>query len=97
MKKQKPKKADRPKAEILKEVKELFEAGLNGAQIARIVNRSEGVVSGYRKELGLPPATEPTWELIENILNTGLTQSEVARKLGVTRQRVSAMVKKHKP
>lgn len=91
--KKKPK--ARPKSEILKEVKDLFESGLNGAQIARIVNRSEGVVSGYRKELGFPPATEPIWETVKHLLESGMTQTAVAKQLGVTRQRVNAIIKKH--
>ena len=80
----------------LEQVRELLESGLSNVQIGQIIGRHSSTVGDYRDMLGLDCNKQKaeTQEQVKSLHQQGMKQIEIARKLGITRQRVSKILKK---
>lgn len=85
------------KAERKKQVKELIEQGLTQTEIAKLYGLSVSSISLYAKELNIFNNNFKWYVTRDKILEmyaNGMKQSDIARKLKVSRQRVSQVIKK---
>jgi len=85
------------KAERKKQVKELIEKGLTQTEIAKLYGLSVSSISLYAKELNIFNNNFKWYVTRDKILEmyaNGMKQSDIARKLKVSRQRVSQVIKK---
>ena len=78
------------------EVERLLKAGMTQTAIASIYGVSVSCISLYAKEMQIPCKTD--WYVSRNKIldlhRQGLRQSEIARKLHLSRQRVSEIIRK---
>lgn len=78
-------------------VRELLESGLSNVQIGLIIRRHSSTVGDYRDKLGLSVNLQNnegnTVKEVKFLHQQGMRQIEIARKLGVSRQRVSKILK----
>ncbi|AXK90511.1 hypothetical protein CrV_gp101 [Cylindrospermopsis raciborskii virus RM-2018a] len=78
------------------EVARLLLAGMTQTAIAQIYGLSVSCISLYAKEMQIPCKAD--WYVSRNKIldlhRQGLRQSEIARKLALSRQRVSEIIKK---
>ena len=83
------------KAERKKQVKELIEQGLTQTEIAKLYGLSVSSISIYAKELNI---FNNNWYVnrhkILEMYTNGMKQSDIAKKLKISRQRVSQVIKK---
>jgi len=85
------------KDERKKQVKELIEKGLTQTEIAKLYGLSVSSISLYAKELNIFNNNFKWYVTRDKILEmyaNGMKQSDIARKLKVSRQRVSQVIKK---
>lgn len=85
------------KAERKKQVKELIEQGLTQTEIAKLYGLSVSSISLYAKELNIFN-NNFKWYVTRNkileMYTNGMKQSDIAKKLKISRQRVSQVIKK---
>jgi len=81
----------------MEQVRGLLEAGLSNVQIGLIIGRHSSTVGDYRDKLGIranvQEDTMKTSVEVKALYASGMKQIEIARKLGITRQRVSKILK----
>jgi DNA-binding CsgD family transcriptional regulator len=80
----------------LEQVKDLLESGLSNVQVGLIIGRHSSTVGDYRDRLGLDANRQKseTSLMVKDLHAQGMRQVDIARKLGITRQRVSKILKK---
>ncbi|WHL30660.1 helix-turn-helix domain-containing protein [Cylindrospermopsis phage Cr-LKS4] len=81
----------------MEQVRELLESGLSNVQIGLIIGRHSSTVGDYRDKLGIRANLQEdsmvTSAQVKTLYASGMKQIEIARKLGITRQRVSKILK----
>ena len=80
-----------------KEIERLLRQGLSQTQIARLYGLSISSISLYARELMIPGNTDwyKSRNTILDLYRSGMKQVEIARKLHLSRQRVSEIVNKY--
>ena len=78
-------------------VRELLESGLSNVQIGLIIGRHSSTVGDYRDKLGLNANVQNnegnTVKEVKTLYQQGMKQIDIAKKLGISRQRVSKILK----
>lgn len=81
----------------MEQVRELLLSGLSNVQIGLIIGRHSSTVGDYRDKLGIRANVQEdsmvTSTEVKALYASGMKQIEIARKLGITRQRVSKILK----
>jgi len=81
----------------LEYVKELLESGLSNVQIGLIIGRHSSTVGDYRNKLGLDINVQDnekiTAKQVKALYQQGMKQIDIAKRLGISRQRVSKILK----
>lgn len=81
----------------LEYVKELLESGLSNVQIGLIIGRHSSTVGDYRDKLGLDINVQDneriTAKQVQSLYQQGMKQIDIAKRLGISRQRVSKILK----
>lgn len=81
----------------LEYVKELLESGLSNVQIGLIIGRHSSTVGDYRNKLGLDINVQDneriTAKQVQSLYQQGMKQIDIAKRLGISRQRVSKILK----
>lgn len=81
----------------LEYVKELLESGLSNVQIGLIIGRHSSTVGDYRDKLGLDINVQDnegiTAKEVKALYQQGMKQIDIAKRLGISRQRVSKILK----
>jgi len=81
----------------LEYVKELLESGLSNVQIGLIIGRHSSTVGDYRDKLGLDINVQDNEKItakeVKALYQQGMKQIDIAKRLGISRQRVSKILK----
>ena len=81
----------------LEYVRELLESGLSNVQIGLIIGRHSSTVGDYRDKLGLNVNVQnnegDTVKEVKSLYQQGIKQIDIAKRLGISRQRVSKILK----
>ncbi len=81
----------------LEYVKELLESGLSNVQVGLIIGRHSSTVGDYRNKLGLDINVQDnersTAKEVHTLYQQGMKQIDIAKRLGISRQRVSKILK----
>lgn len=81
----------------LEYVKELLESGLSNVQIGLIIGRHSSTVGDYRNKLGLDINVQDNEKItakeVKALYQQGMKQIDIAKRLGISRQRVSKILK----
>ena len=81
----------------LEYVRELLESGLSNVQIGLIIGRHSSTVGDYRDKLGLDINVQDneriTAKEVKALYQQGMKQIDIAKRLGISRQRVSKILK----
>ncbi|QNP31389.1 helix-turn-helix domain-containing protein [Cylindrospermopsis curvispora] len=76
-------------------IRQLLEAGLNNCQIGKLVGKHSSTIGDYRDRMGLTQNKfdHTTREKVRELYNSGMAKAAIARELGISRQRVSELVR----